>query len=132
MSSYIVSQECMNRIINGLYWSHRFKEMNTFWYDKHNLEDSNDYQLFGNKLFRMNANAVSQCYDRKVRAPKYKWTDDTINIFQFLKSVQCFIYQCSEGDVMDSDLYKDMIMLEKKLLNYIIMDVPEYKEAEWG
>jgi GH43 family beta-xylosidase len=132
MSSFIVSQECMNRIINGLYWTHDFKDINIAWYMQYNLENSKDFELFGNRLFRLNANAVSQCYGSTVRAPKYKWTDDTISIFQFLKSVQCLIYQCAEGDVIDTSLYRDLVLLEKKLMHHIIYHMPEYKEAEWG
>ena len=51
--------------------------------------------------------------------------------WQLLKSLQCYLYQCCEGNVPDCDLYKELTKLEHTLQSYIISKMPEYDKAEW-
>lgn len=51
--------------------------------------------------------------------------------YQLLKSLQCFTYQCCEGDVPESDLYKGIEKLADCVGYYIISKMPEYQAAEW-
>ena len=51
---------------------------------------------------------------------------------QFFKSLQCFLYQCAEGDVDDRPLYKTLTAIQNLLAPFINTDSPEYDEAEWG
>lgn len=51
--------------------------------------------------------------------------------FQLLKSVQCYVYQCSEGRVPETELYKGMHKLENAIAMYIACGQPEYGKAEW-
>jgi len=48
-----------------------------------------------------------------------------------LKSLQCLIYQCSEGSVVKTGLYKKLIEVKNDLQDLIISDMPEYKKAVW-
>jgi hypothetical protein len=52
---------------------------------------------------------------------------------QVLKSLQCWLYQCNEGDVPTTELYglfdTDVQMY---LMDTIITKLPEYEEATWG
>lgn len=51
---------------------------------------------------------------------------------QMLKSMRCYLYQCSEGAVfVQTDTYKAVEEMVKGLTDYIINKLPEYKEAEW-
>ena len=51
--------------------------------------------------------------------------------YQLLKSLNCYIYQCSEGNVPDSKLYKGIDKLIDRLAMFIATHQPEYEEAEW-
>lgn len=51
--------------------------------------------------------------------------------YQLLKSLDCYVYQCSEGNVQDTDLYKGMAKFKMVLAGFIARNQPEYKEAEW-
>lgn len=54
--------------------------------------------------------------------------------FQSYKSLQCWLYQCCEGDIPEvSKLYKffDTVVI-RHMANSIITKTPAYEQAEWG
>ena len=51
---------------------------------------------------------------------------------QFFKSLQCFLYQCCEGDVDERPLYKTLSAIRGLLAPFINEDSKEYEAAEWG
>ncbi len=51
--------------------------------------------------------------------------------YQLLKSLDCYLYQCSEGDVPKRKLYKAMDMFCVRLAGFIARNQPEYQESEW-
>ena len=53
------------------------------------------------------------------------------NKIQCLKSLQCLIYQCSEGAVVKTGLYKKLVEVKNDLQDLIIRDLPEYDAAVW-
>ena len=53
------------------------------------------------------------------------------SLIQSLKHVQCYLYQCNEGNVPDSSLYKDVEKLQNGLIWEIISNMKEYNEATW-
>lgn len=53
---------------------------------------------------------------------------------QLFKSLQCWMYQCTEGDIPEkSKLYK---VFKHKIVSHlavsIVQSMPEYDEAEWA
>jgi hypothetical protein len=42
------------------------------------------------------------------------------------------LYQCAEGNVLKTSLYKDLDKLSCDIADKIISDLPEYKNAEWA
>lgn len=136
MSSFIVSQECMNNIINGIYWDHKFKGMfGSSVLKKRGLDhESEDYQMLGDDLFNLNALAVGTRYSNEQELQtiyKFMWKDAHPNKFQVLKSLHCLHYQCSEDNADDTDLYKWLTELIQRYTDYIIYDLPEYDKATW-
>ena len=53
------------------------------------------------------------------------------SLIQSLKHVQCYLYQCNEGNVPDSSLYKDVEKLQNGLIWEIISNMKEYQESTW-
>ena len=51
---------------------------------------------------------------------------------QVYKSLQCFLYQCCEGDVDERPLYKTLSAIRELLAPFINENSPEYEAAEWG
>ena len=91
MSSFIVSQKCMNNIINGLYWNNKIKLYTERLYEEQKLEESKDFRKLANKLFKLNQKAVKQRYpDDKTdyaEITPFEWDDtNKTNIFQTLKN----------------------------------------------
>ena len=54
------------------------------------------------------------------------------NKFEILKAIRCFLYQCAEGDVPETELYKAVEALSNDLAYDIINEMPEYENAVWG
>ena len=50
---------------------------------------------------------------------------------QLFKSLQCFLYQCAEGDVDEKPLYKTLDAIRGLLAPFINQDSAEYDAAEW-
>ena len=53
------------------------------------------------------------------------------SLAQKYKHVQCFLYQCDEGDNHLTDLFKRVESLKDDLKNSIITNLPAYQEASW-
>ncbi|HVB23836.1 MAG TPA: hypothetical protein VNG51_18005 [Ktedonobacteraceae bacterium] len=51
---------------------------------------------------------------------------------QVFKALQCWLYQCSEGDVPETKLYKFFSEIENYLARKIVMALPEYDQTTWG
>lgn len=60
-----------------------------------------------------------------------KYTEASNCNIQLLKSLQCLIYQCSEGSVVKTGLYKKLVQVQNELQDLIISETPEYKKAVW-
>ena len=51
--------------------------------------------------------------------------------YQLLKSLDCYIYQCSEGSIPDMELYKQMERFDAILAGWIARNQLQYENAEW-
>jgi hypothetical protein len=105
-----------------------------------------DKQKLVDALYAMNVEAVHQRYGdtspltmpghvptnkqlAQFGSIPYRYTETTM--VQAFKSVQCLSYQCSEGNVPDSPLYKFLEELENIIAKQIVSDLPEYEKAKW-
>lgn len=93
-------------------------------------------------MLALNINAFRQRYGIKVfladdldciDLDKRNWYPPTaFSEVQFFKTLQCFLYQCCEGDVDEKPLYKTLADIEALLAPCINQESPEYEAAEWG
>jgi hypothetical protein len=89
-------------------------------------------------MFQLNIKAVDARYGKgeaaKFRKLNYRYqVTEPVPLVQVVKSLRCWLYQCCEGDVPETELYQlfdDDIRLY--LLNKIVTELPEYEEAYWG
>jgi len=144
MSSFIVEEKTINKIVNFLvtcaYSKEEFKpcitnEINKFGLDlTYNSEDKNpDARHLGQRMFVLNQKAVNFRYKEKGNFELFKF-DDSINeynLMQILKSLQCFLYQCSEGEIMKEPLFKTLERITNIIKEHIINHLEDYKKAKW-
>ena len=138
MSAYVVDSETINKIVSFLnfsneyvYWDHTYL-FRKLGYNIPYIVD--DYERLANDLFQMNVNAVKQRYSGDTEEYTYQFRT-SINVrpaVEVYKAAQCLLYQCSEGNVPDTSLYKALNQFCSDLAEVIIANMPEYKSAYWG
>ena len=89
------------------------------------------------ELYKMNADAVNQRYrtaDFQV-VPKIK-SGSAFMLYDkpaaVVKMLNCYLYQCTEGDVPDRPLYKAVENFRDSLCKDIVSRLPDYEDAAWG
>ena len=93
------------------------------------------------------ADRVQELYEANVRAVNQRYGDKTpiakLNIkvngsiprwspIQLLKHLECLSYQMAEGDVPESQIYKDLDDLTGNIAKAIISRGEKYEQAKWG
>ena len=146
MSAYIVDNSTINRIVAGLIQAEQSSWNSPYCksYDCELAIDQNTAEQFAISLRAMNENAVSQLYTMDALdelpgpqesgklAPFRYMTIIPPSPVQFVKSLDCFIYQCSEGDVPDtSPLYKALYAYRGTLCHHIVSSGDAYETANW-
>ena len=100
-------------------------------------------QELGQSLTNMNDRAVSTRYNESETTIPYNHRHVYIDrhavsmgdpkvICPLLKSLDCFLYQCTEGEVPTERLYKRCQEARERLASQLIDNLPEYREADWG
>jgi hypothetical protein len=140
MSAFMVADITINNVVNWLrrevfYFSlipHKLKGLGFETAVAGWAED------LGQAMFQLNSKAVD-ARDGSGEAAKFRKLDyryqvtEPVPLVQVLKSLQCWLYQCREGDVPETELYKlfdDDV--QTYLMNKIITMLPEYEKADWG
>jgi hypothetical protein len=140
MSAFMVADETINRVITWLSWEItlsrwlKIKVEDALKIDmgKHNWEEA-----LGQAMFELNIAGVNDRYGeneaKKFRALNYRYNPAYGSKIQVLKSLQCWLYQCMEGEVIKKPLYQFFdTVVEPHLMRSIISALPEYNRAEWG
>lgn len=87
----------------------------------------------GKRLWDMNAKAVADRYrEEPGENVPYRYELRNRSKMQMLKSAECLLYQCSEGDVPKLDLYCQLEKAIRELYAEIVHSLPEYNAASWG
>jgi len=104
--------------------------------------DMYDRERLADAMLAMNLDAFRQRYGiRALLAQDLDSIDldtrnwhplEAFNEVQFFKSLQCFLYQCAEGDVDEKPLYKTLTAIKGLLAPFINEDSEEYDAAVWG
>ncbi len=87
-------------------------------------------------MFQLNCDGVNARYGEgeaeRFRPLDFKYKPEIyLSLVQVFKSLQCWMYQCCEGDVPKTKLYQFFTKIENHLALKIVMDLPEYDEAKW-
>ena len=140
MSAFIVKDKTINRVVTWLKsevaTSHYTLDQLARKYDIDFVSDTWDEKL-ANAMFQLNCDGVNARYGEgeaeKFRPLNFTYKPEIyFSRVQVLKSLQCWMYQCSEGDVPKTKLYQFFEEVEHHLALQIVMNLPEYDKATWG
>lgn len=143
MSAYIVEDKTINDSIAFLKTytvveSWILKPLNKLGYD---LTKKEDRERLAKDLFVLNIDGVEARYGKgqtqQFRPLNFKFVNKAssasrLSIIQCIKSLHCLMYQCSEGNVPERDLFKAMETVIHNLEGHVVACMPEYDKAEWG
>jgi len=93
-----------------------------------------DPEELGNRLLAMNADALRARYgERADTALPYRYQVPTTQCgkAECLRALDCFLYQCIEGEVSQCELYRRCELVRECLVEEIICALPAYERAPW-
>lgn len=141
MSAYIVEDKTINGIVAFLRGNRNLESAVDYRLRPlgHGVYDREHCEALASALYLMNCDAVDDRYGKgtaaqdeaEVQTFPYRALAPGGSIPTF-KSLQCFLYQCSEGDVPERPLYKAMEAIKNALAEQIIDGLPAYEKAVWG
>lgn len=121
MSAFVVTNATVNAVCQA------------FGVDKYNAPRADeDLPALGQQLYEMNAAAVSQRYSEEPEPVQfnYEWKLQYSKGQQYLACC-CLRYQCSEGDVPERPLYKQLVKVTDALAHEIARRDREVEASEW-
>ncbi len=141
MSAFMVEDKTINSVVT---WLKREVATNRHFtldclarvYGVDLTSDGWDEKL-AHAMFQLNYDGVTERYGKgeaeKFRSLNFTYKPEAYHsLVQVLKSLQCWKYQCSEGDVPETQLYRFFEAVAHHLALKIVMNLPEYEKATWG
>lgn len=148
MSAYICENATINRIITGIDLRYRRDSNPQMLLAElgYNLATDTGKQKLGQHMRGLNMAAVGQRYPDTVGNPdnrpgkigetsmdSYKYRVELTGTYlQTLKSLRCWLYQCTEGSAPEHELYKTLDEIANILALEIVSRLPAYEKAKWG
>lgn len=118
MSAFIVSRETISRAVS--------------LFDASTTMTTEALGDLGTRLWRMNAEAVARRYDESIGPlPPYRYRRPKCAFTAAIKAAHCLIYQCSEGEVPERALFKQLKEKVREMEHWFITNLPSYDAAEW-
>lgn len=150
MSSFLVSNKSINRIAQLIrevapYHRQLYGHLGNgidaaFW----NMAEGDcvteeEMALVGQAVYNMNIRALRARYgDRPafhdLSAQPYQYRPESLVYLSrvaIIKMLDCYLYQCAEGDVPEEYLFKALETVRARLCRLIVMALQEYTDADW-
>jgi hypothetical protein len=158
MSAFIVSPACMERVVRAICYRNRYGQiLRTFdgiaLADEHGKLAKGVMDEIGRRLFTLNIEAIYQCYPDTQDNPDsmpgccdedgkstaltdaasftVKSSASLFDLVHGLKALQCLRYQCSEGDIPERPLFKELEAALAAVACAIVERMPIYEQAPW-
>jgi hypothetical protein len=144
MSAFVVDDRTINRIVTWLELA-AYSKGNPHWHDAetirkrlgYNLATPGEAERLANDMFTLNCQAVNQRYsDKPARTdfhPRpfvYKATMP-VRVIQALKHLSCWLYQCSEGDIPETEMFQAFDRIRYDVAYQLIARSEDYEKAQW-
>ena len=146
MSAFIVEDVTINRIVNwvkhdsykGAYQTNKLRQLGyqAPGFSPYDGVDPLWAEQLASDLFKLNCRAVNARYGqdqaKTFRALDFKYDPlEFAGSVQCLKSLDCLIYQCSEGNIPKDPLYQWLVQLSDHMAHTIVTHLPDFEKAEW-
>lgn len=139
MSAYIVENETINKIVTQLVMKNENSFLKRYIKEKvnYNLDIEADIVDLGKALLKMNIAAVEQRYkneeiNKEGYLTDYHYKPVICSKIEAVKAANCLHYQCSEGNIPNTYLYKVLTEIISIWNSEIVSVLPKYKKAVWG
>lgn len=141
MSAYVVENSTIDRIAAWVYTKSMGSMHNWMFRTLQSLGYLTDrpegVEKLAQAMFWLNVEAVNERYGEfeaeQFRPLDYEYTlIPPVGVYQTLKSLKCWLYQCSEGNVPETELFKAMQQLAYDIMEEIVNATEEYELAEWA
>lgn len=147
MSAFMVSNQTLSELANTIS-AYCIAGYNGFGFDfsgwiRSHFAMKSAKEIF-DELTQMNIDSLSQRYpkDYKEMVGELEyiptadlWSPRHLGVqqwhYQLLMSLQCYLYQCCEGDVPERELFKELSKSKNGIMEFIVCHQPEYQKAEW-
>jgi hypothetical protein len=128
MSAFYVGNDAISRLANSL-------EKDGEWLNNKAWGKlPRDTKQLADMLYAMNCASLEERYGKHsdMTVP-FEYTEglEYESDSQFYKSLSCYIYQCSEGKVVDTESFKTVERLSDALAHKIAYDFANAKGARW-
>jgi hypothetical protein len=135
VSAFLVEEKTLNRILSYLDEELRRSAWLRAKFEADlGVNCSGDWQTaLGQKMWDLNQLSLGYRYGDPRQELLYRFSPVPCTETQAYKSLQCWLYQCCEGDIPTaSKLYTffDTVVLQH-IAGSIITKTPEYERAEW-
>ena len=121
MSAFLVQPETINACVNAMLANHQSAE---------------DGDKLGRELLWLNHRALHQRYGDELPAMEdieFRFRNrPMLRPLAMLRALDCLIYQCSEGDCDEHDIYRNLEDCRDALCRKIARSIPEYETHVWG
>ena len=145
MSAYVVDNETINGVLG---WLNRAQHRQAMYAASrldsagYPVDQTDRLEALGQAMYQLNIEAVRERYpgesDDTLPGPigpkEYTFNFGTpmVSVHQALKSLECWSYQCAEGDIPKRKLYQTMEGVANDIRSAIIDSLPEYEQAKWA
>lgn len=139
MSAFVVEDKTINRVVSFLHNQHHLSNYHLKIKESFGLDllSEEDCEKLARSMFETNCRSVRARYadaDEAEMIPRefvYSYELRTPPI-QVYKSLRCWLYQCSEGDIPEtSALYQGMRKLASLYAKEIVEASKDYEKADW-
>lgn len=141
MSAFIVEDTTINKIVTWFRREVTHRQDNTLdrLAQKYHIDFVSDLwdEKLANTMVALNGAGVDARYGegtakQDITVPFTFHPESYGSLAEIFKALQCWLYQCSEGDVPETKLYQFFSEVENYLARKIVMDLPAYNKATWG
>lgn len=146
MSAFIVTEVTMHKVVAGIIGlTHgntlKFNGEGYSVFDTAAIKETGN--AIGRALYAMNCDGVNARYNEAQTYGKDYVFDIKYEVMKrdyrgalltahHMKQVGCLLYQCSEGNVPETALFKELESIEGNIAKMIVSRLPEYDNAAWG
>jgi hypothetical protein len=146
MSAFVVGEDTMNRVVRAIVCSGHIRRFGDF-----DTAIGTNARAIGRALYAMNIEAIMQrypdCRTDPDNMPGWQGCEMMPTTYYFgnfrrpmreaelvicLKAMHCLSYQCSEGDVPKTPLFKALEEACGVIAGVVVTSLPGYQSAPWG